>query len=166
MTNDVKAEVIGLGEYRISRDTSTILMCIGLGSCVSVCLYDSKQRMAGLAHVVLPVARGSAGRESKDAKYADTGVPRLIEEMCSMGARKLSLTAKISGGASLITAPGFSNRFNTGEENVLAVQRALEMQGIKLIGKDVGGHHGRTVKLVVATGAVMVLSAGKSLLEL
>ncbi len=166
VTNTLKSEVVGLGEFRVSGDTSTMLVCIGLGSCVGVCLYDARMKLAGMAHVVLPASRGSTVADTQDAKYADSGVPRLMERMRSLGAASSRVTAKICGGASMLVSPGVSDLFHTGERNVVAVVQALEREGVRIVARDVGLHHGRTVKLFVATGAVVVLSANKTLVEL
>ena len=73
----------------------------GLGSCVGVIIYDSLQSIAGLVHVMLPDSSLSRNEPINHAKYADTGIRELVSIMIKQGARKLSLKAKIAGGAQM-----------------------------------------------------------------
>ena len=46
------------------------LITYALGSCVGVCLYDEKYKIAGMAHIMLPDAGLSLSQENPD-KFAD-----------------------------------------------------------------------------------------------
>lgn len=143
---------VGMGEVRVLRGPEGMLFCLGLGSCVSVCAYDPVTRVGGMAHIVLPSARGTPG--GAPGRYADTGVPHLLQEMVRQGAHLQRLVVKLAGGACISPC----GPFRVGEENVEAVRRALALWGLRPAGEDVGGSWGRTVCLYLDTGRVTVSS--------
>ena len=65
------------------------LITYALGSCVGVCLYDEKYRIAGMAHIMLPDAGLSLSQENP-YKFADQGCRQLLKEMERLGAAVLS----------------------------------------------------------------------------
>jgi chemotaxis protein CheD len=156
--------VVGLGEMKIIRSTEAILSCIGIGSCIAVCVHDYLSKVGGMGHIVLPHCDGNPGNNL--ARYADTAVPLLIEEMIKQGGSRSRLVIKIAGGAQMSLAPGLKNTFKTGERNLEEVKAALDKEGLKLVSADVGGNKGRTVRLYLGTGIVTVKTAGGEVREI
>jgi chemotaxis protein CheD len=156
--------VVGLGELKVSKDRTSALACLGLGSCVCVACYDPVSKVGGMAHVVLPDSGGRAS--SPDPKYADMAIPMLLEEMRECGALKIRTVIKLAGGAELSTAPGLDNAFKIGEKNQEAVKVALSKEGVKVKSEELGGNKGRTVRMYVDTGRVVVTTAGSDSREL
>lgn len=155
-----KTVVIGLGEWSASNDTDTTLVCLGLGSCVALCAYDPVARVGGMAHCVLP--RSAEGRNTgAGAKFVDTGIPLLLTEMERLGASRSRMTLKLVGGAKMITAPGVTAALNIGDRNVESAYATLARFGLRLAAEDTGGSRGRTVRLHVATGELVVSAAGE-----
>lgn len=166
VTPAVKEEIIvvGLGELAVSKDPSSVLTCLGLGSCIALCAYDPVSRVGGMVHIVLPQNNGTS--DNSPAKYADTAVPLLIQEMSKINGLKSRLIIKIVGGAQMSLAPGLKGIFNTGERNVEMVISALNREHIAISASDIGGNKGRTVHLFPATGKVTVRSAGDEMRDL
>lgn len=131
--------VIGIGDYAVSKDGSP-LSTVGLGSCIGIVIYDSRKKVAGLSHIMLP-AMGS--KKDRIGKYADTAIPALLEEMKKKGCRLQVCKAKIAGGASLFTFKDDS--LQIGKRNAEAVEDILRKHHIRVVGKDVGGDRGRTI---------------------
>jgi chemotaxis protein CheD len=146
--------VIGMGEYVVSSTPGAVLVCIGLGSCVGLCIYDRVMKIGGMVHVVLPKSDGRGG--DAPAKFADTAVPLLLGEILKNGGIRNRLIVKIAGGAQMTVAPGHRDTFKTGERNVAQIKAALEKEKLPLAAADVGGTLGRTVRLFLDTGKVMV----------
>jgi len=146
--------VIGMGEYAISSSPGAVLTCIGLGSCIAVCAYDRVARIGGMIHIVLPQHQGT--NTDDHTKFADTGVPLLLNEITRKGGNKSRLAVKIAGGAQMTIAPGLRDTFKTGERNLVQILAALEKEGLGLKAAEVGGHLGRTVKLYIDTGILTV----------
>lgn len=146
---------IAMGEGRVAQSPD-IMISEGLGSCVAVVLYDASRRTGGMAHVMLPSSAPSALHPFWSA---DRAVRALMREMRRRGSLGADVGAKIAGGARLFPAySGFS--VGIGAENVKSVRESLDRAGIRLIGSDVGGTHGRSVVVHLDTGRVVVKAFG------
>jgi chemotaxis protein CheD len=146
--------VVEVADFAVAGGDS-VLVTLGLGSCVALALHDPATGIAGLAHILLPTV-GTGPPSIRAAKYADTAVPMLVEEMRRHGARR-TLVAKMAGGARMFAAL-LSSGINMGERNIEATRDALAKLGIPIVAEDVGGEYGRSVKLIAATGAMTVRS--------
>ena len=151
---------IGLGEFSVSVDPETTLVAYGLGSCIGLTLYDPEVGAGGMAHVVLP-ERPSNSADDGGAKYADTGVDRLAAELERAGGKRRRMIVKMAGGAQLLALPLNGHRWDIGERNINAVRQSLARCGLVLATFDVGGAHGRTLRLRVHDGQVMVSTIGR-----
>jgi len=147
---------VGIAEYEVTGDNAE-LTTSGLGSCVGVALYDERANAAGLIHVMLPTAEEMA--DGKPAKFADTGTELLVAEMEKLGANTADMVAKIAGGSDMLDfSEGGSG---IGDRNVKQVKATLEDSGIPIVGEDVGGDHGRSLRLEASTGDLLVKSANR-----
>jgi chemotaxis protein CheD len=133
------------------------LVCIGVGSCVVITIFDAAAQVGALAHVLLPDDSLGAGTVGHPARFANTAVPLLLNALKARGANG-PYVAKIAGGAGLfpevLTAHG-----RVGERNIVAAKMALEDADIPLVGEDVGGSTGRSIVFDVETGKLAVRSA-------
>ncbi|MFW5855870.1 MAG: chemotaxis protein CheD [Bacillota bacterium] len=144
---------VKMAEYAIMASPG-LLVTIGLGSCVGIALYDSRSKIGGLIHIMLPENK----KKLKPAKYADTGIPLMISEMVKKGASKNRLIAKIAGGAQMFSMSGGDSSLNVGERNVNKVKEVLAGYNIKIAGEDVGKNYGRTMKFYTEDGKVLITS--------
>lgn len=155
---------VGISEYKTAAD-SNVLSCIGLGSCVSICLYDPVAKIGGLAHILLPDSTRAREDGKKSGKFADTAIVALISEMENHGSSKRNIKAKVVGGARMFAASNSETDgfFNMGDQNVKAVRKVLASNGINIVAEDTGGNCGRTIEFHVHTGKVLIKSrAGTS----
>lgn len=139
-----------------------MLVTYGLGSCIGAALYDPKRKVAGLVHILLNDSSKFMNNNANGfnpAKFADTALPLLLQQMIKQGACSGAIIAKIAGGASLFNF--YSAGPGVGEKNIEAVKCKLEEMGIPLRGSEVGGRHGRTLKMMVDTGTIIITTAGK-----
>lgn len=144
--------VVGIAEGRVVTGGQP-LVSFALGSCVGVCMYDPGRKIAGMAHIILPEARYAAQRDNP-YKFAEEGIPCLLEEMKRNGAVTSRITAKIAGGARMFGDAGA--RWAVGDMNVEAVKRALAAGGIPLAAEDTGGTHGRTITFYAEDGRLEI----------
>jgi chemotaxis protein CheD len=153
----VKGEIIvKVADLRAGAGTD-VLVTIGLGSCVGIVLYDATAHVGGLAHVLLPSP--ALGRpDSNPAKFPQTAVPLLLEQMGQQGASIRRISARLLGGASMFSGLGAPGTIQMGERNVVASRQALHLHGVAIVGEATGGDFGRTVRLWVADGRVEVSS--------
>ena len=157
--------VAGLGEIKISNDPSAVLTCLGLGSCVGISVYDPLASVGGMAHIVLPYSHQKNGHGSP-TKYADIGVPYLIEQIVEQGAVKSRLVIKIAGGAQISKARGLEDSFQIGQKNATAVQEIFKKMGLSIKAADIGGDYGRTLKTFLESGSTIVTSAAQGAKEI
>ena len=142
---------VSMGRMGVARETEQ-LSSVGLGSCVAVIVFAPKQRVAALAHCMLPE------RSDDDdilGKYADSAVPALLELLHDAGGTA-PFAAAIVGGASMF--PGLPSDFvrDIAGSNVSAAKKALADASIPLRAEDVGGHVGRSVLVDPTTQRIMV----------
>jgi chemotaxis protein CheD len=153
----VKGEIIvKVADLRFGT-ANDILMTIGLGSCVAIVLYDATAHVGGLAHVLLP-SPALARQNSHPAKFPQTAVPLLLEQMGQHGASIRRISARLIGGASMFSGLGAPGTIQMGERNIVASRQTLHQHGVAIVGEATGGDFGRTVRLWVADGRVEVSS--------
>jgi chemotaxis protein CheD len=151
---------VGMGDIAVARAPGTLAI-IGLGSCVGVALYYHKERIGGLAHIMLPDSTKSRSNTSRE-KFADTGLAIMLDRFRKSGADPLWTTARLVGGASMFKTGGpggQSTMFNIGENNVRACREFLKKEHIRVVGEEVLGSSGRTMRFDLATGKIMVRQA-------
>ncbi len=129
--------------------THPTLISTVLGSCVSVCLWDSKKKLGGINHFFLP------GRsvEENTTRFGTVAVRLLIKMLLEEGALKHHLKAQLFGGAKPIR----NISMRVGEENVKVARKILIHYGIPIISEDVGGNLGRKIIFNTFNGEVAVV---------
>ncbi|MCL5025277.1 MAG: chemotaxis protein CheD [Chloroflexi bacterium] len=163
--NDHNTISVGIGELYATRDPSAVLAAYGLGSCVGVSVFDPVARVGGLAHIMLPSSK-DATQQTSGYKFADIAIPALLQRLLELGSMPRSLVCKIAGGAQILMAPDHMNSFRIGERNIEAVMNALQQYNIVPKAMDTGGSHGRTLRLLMGTGQVLVRTVGGDITEL
>lgn len=155
------SEVIKVGMADLNTAKAPdIITTLGLGSCIGIALYDPITKIGGLAHIMLPDST-AIKNNANIAKFADTGIQKLFDDMISMGAGRNRLVAKIAGGAKMFEMSGLSDIGNIGLRNAEASRKKLEELGIPLRAEDTGLNYGRTVELDCANGDFYIKSVGK-----
>ncbi|MDY6931077.1 MAG: chemotaxis protein CheD [Halobacteriota archaeon] len=155
---------VGIADLQVTTEPN-ILMTLGLGSCVGICLWDRTTRVAGLSHIMLPNSSDSR-KEVNEMKYADTALDIVLEDMVDLGARKSRIVAKIAGGAHMFSTIDTNNAPKIGDLNVAAVKEKLKELKINIIAEDTGDDYGRTVELHSTNGKVLVKTAMRGINEL
>lgn len=157
--------MVRMGELATSASAGHVLSSIGLGSCIGLALVDRATGAAGLAHIMLPSSEGGRA-EAGDAKYADLGVPALLERMVRHGSSKRSLEAVLVGGAQMFSFAGKGAALEIGKRNADAVHAQLARIGIPVRAAATGGSKGRTIRVTVGELTVTVREAGSAEEEL
>ncbi|MBU0684318.1 MAG: chemotaxis protein CheD [Candidatus Thermoplasmatota archaeon] len=145
---------VGIGQMTVCRAPEQIV-CLGLGSCVAIILYDPVARIGGVAHVLLPKSPIKCDNEEK---YADTGTRKLVKEMLNHGAKKERLVAKLVGGAQMFPNLNLAIA-NIGRENSMTVRNILREFKIRIVAEDLEGNRGRSTYFDTSDGHVTVKTA-------
>ena len=146
---------VAIARHAVSRAPGRLL-CIGVGSCVVITIFDEAAQCGALAHVLLPEETPGM-TVGHPARFATTAVPLLVGALRARGAAG-PYVAKLAGGAGLF-ADVLTAKGRVGERNVTAARSALETAGIPIVAEDVGGGSGRSVIFDVETGKVAVRKA-------
>jgi chemotaxis protein CheD len=157
---------VGLGEMSVTKDTSLVLVCNGLGSCISLCVYDPVAKAGGMAHMLLPSCRSKSDISGSPSKYINTGAPLLINRMLKQGSMKHNLIVKIAGGARMLTIPGLCSHLDIGQKNIAEIKATLDRENIAICASDVGGGFGRTVQFFLDSGRIAVKAVNGRLIDL
>lgn len=144
----LKKQYLMIGQLIVSTTPTEIITV--LGSCVSVCLWDSEHRIGGINHYLLP--------EPPSSQYPfkhNVGsylVEKLIEGMQKNGADLSKVEAKVFGGSSRMEQE--RDNFQVGARNVQLALSVLKKYEIKIKAKDTGGARGRKITFDTHTGLV------------
>lgn len=157
----VRRIALGLGDWRVSTDPEEELVCLGLGSCVALCVYDPVAHVAGMAHMVLPDS-GAARPGSSGTKFVDIAIPTVMEHVTRLGGIGTRLRVSLVGGAHILAGAAFASMPQIGTRNVEAALAVLGTRRLKPDTQETGGTAGRTVRLSVLTGELRVETAGRS----
>ena len=149
--------VVGMADLKVARHPD-ILTTLGLGSCIGITLYDASKKIGGLVHVMLPTYKGFEGQNT--AKFADSGIIELVNQLTHLGVSRISLVAKIAGGAYMFGMSQNNDILKIGERNAAASLTTLKHLGIPVKANDTGGTHGRTIELYMDTGALKIKTVG------
>lgn len=154
VTVTAKTRIVDIADLAVSNDPGCTLITYSLGSCIGVALWDPVARVGGMLHYMLPESAISPGKANEQpAMFADTGIPLLFKRMYSLGAEKKKMIVKVAGAAQMMDAKGI---FNIGKRNHLALRKILWQNNVMIDAEDVGGIEGRTMRLDVGTGRVII----------
>lgn len=121
-----------------------------IGSGVSLCLYDRKNKFGGMNLFQFPFIN----KKGKTTPiYGNVACVTLVRMMEAWGASTRHLEAQLFGGARY---PGSLDR-DIGKENVRTARKILCKYAISLVSEDVGGEKGRKIVFNTDTNETAVL---------
>lgn len=136
--------MVNIAQLKIAEPPD-MLCALGLGSCVSVVLYDPVSKISGMLHVLLPTEQEvDSGAHKLQTKFANPGVRMLLAEVVKAGAQRKRLQAKLAGGAAVLT-PVDMHEKPIGQRNCEACVEMLKSLNIPIVSMDLGGTSGRSV---------------------
>ena len=112
-----------------------------IGSCVAVCLWDSRVRIGGMNHFMLPQVAGNA---VKSPRFGNIAMQELLDKMVAAGARLPFLEARVFGGSCMFTQMQSSHHL--GQKNIHLALDFLSLRGVDIVQTDVGGDRGRKLR--------------------
>lgn len=152
---------VGIADMKIVK-APQMIRTSGLGSCVAVIIFDQEKQLAGLAHIMLPDSTMARGPINK-AKFADTAVEELIDQLLKQGSFPQRLQAKISGGAEMFQFTNKRDLLRIGDRNIAAVRKSLSFFKVGIVAEDVGGKSGRSVEFDPETSLLTIRTIDKGI---
>lgn len=151
---------VDIADFKLCKVPNKITT-IGLGSCVGIVLYNQINDVCGMVHIMLPSSKEISNNTHR-AKFADTGIEDLIQELGKKGVFPATLRAKIAGGATMFQFAGSSTDLGSiGIRNVQATKQVLAARKIPIVAEDTGLNYGRTIIFDSVTKELIIRSAGK-----
>jgi len=132
--------------YAANEPTEIITI---LGSCVSVCMYDTACGVGGMNHFMLP-------NESLTVspRYVRHAMDMLLQQLIAFGAKRSRLEAKLCGGASVLKTA--NTGLDLGLRNIEAARARLAHEQIPIVAEDVGGDRGRKLVFITSDGTARI----------
>jgi chemotaxis protein CheD len=148
--------IVGIGECAISGNQGDTITTYALASCVAVTAYCQSKIAAGMVHIVLPAPAGNQENNVEPFYYAITGVPLMINRICSKyGCTESELKIRLFGGADSVREKDY---FKLGQKNIRMVEKVLKSMNLSYNTSETGGFISRTLDMNVATGNIMIRS--------
>lgn len=154
-----KQLVVGVADYKVTKDPEAVLVTHALGSCIGVTVYDPQAKVGGMLHFMLSSSKNAKAKaELKPAMFADTGVPMLFKDAYKLGAKKENLVVTAAGGAEIL---GDCECFKIGARNRTILRKLFWKNEILIAAEDTGGTKSRTMQLNLSDGFVELRSQGE-----
>jgi chemotaxis protein CheD len=144
---DMPAIQVSLNQGEIQFGIEPTVLVTILGSCVAVCLWDSRRGIGGMNHFVLP----NDPKHERNPRYGDVAIDELIAGLRHLGSRVTDLQAKVFGGAAVLPVGGAQS---VGTSNVLLALERLSYERIPVTGRRTGGTLGQQIRFHTRTGDV------------
>ncbi len=138
---------VNTGEVHVS-DQDDILRSLAIGSCIVIAAYDSKKRVAGMAHIMLP---GRAPKkELQKTKYAVNAIADMLEMMAKAGSRSKDIVVCLVGAGNVLEKPDET----ICKDNIQSVIRSLIHESITIVGSVLGGTKRKGISLDAEAGKI------------
>jgi len=145
VADEVGEETLWAGDILVSE--KRIRMTTVLGSCVSVCLFDSLRCFGGMNHYLLP-SPGEGGR------HGEWSIRELYDRMLALGSRPRNLQAKVFGGGSPLALANDVSA--VGAANARVAFDTLGKLRVSIVGKSVGENAGMRLYFENWSGLALV----------
>jgi len=142
------------GEYYITVQNEVITTV--LGSCISACVQDRVNRIGGMNHFMLPISKDGKWKGRRDisssaTRYGNYAMEHMINDILKHGGVRRNLEVKVFGGGRIISDMG-----DIGNNNIDFIKEYLRLEGLPLVGEDLGGSYPRKVVYLPAIGRVWI----------
>ncbi len=137
------------GEYYITNERIFIETLVG--SCVCVCLYNTKNGYAAMNHYLLDQPYGMKTNHDI-GRFGSTSTKHIIDKLLTVDANSSHYRAHVYGGAAIVKSVRAG--IDVGTKNIEIAHTLLHNYHIHIINEDVGGIRGRRVRFNTATNNV------------
>jgi len=153
-TRHMPAAKILPGEYYVTAQNEVITTV--LGSCISACVQDRVNRIGGMNHFMLPISEdgkweGAGDNSGSATRYGNYAMEHMINGILEHGGVRRNLEVKVFGGGRIISDMG-----DIGNNNIDFIREYLRLEGLPLVGEDLGGSYPRKVVYLPAIGRVWI----------
>ena len=153
-----KRITIHIGGYYVSKEPSVVKTI--LGSCISVCLFESENKIGGMNHFMLPESKDLDNLDDyNNTRYGIYAMEVTLNDILKLGGKKSNITAKVFGGGNVL--PGVtSNVLKIADKNINFAKKFLSDENIPIISEDIGGNSPRKVFFFNTENKIMLKKLG------
>ncbi|HEX9079499.1 MAG TPA: chemotaxis protein CheD [Desulfuromonadaceae bacterium] len=131
-----------------------------LGSCLSVTMFSSRKRLAGICHSLLPECgkpERCGGECGEGYKYVACSIRQMAAAFERFAVPREEIEVKCFGGADMFARrDSRPELLSIGRQNILMAGRVIAAEGLRLKAQDVGGLLGRKVFFYTHSGEVLL----------
>jgi len=145
------------GEYSISNQYE-MLETKGIGSCVVICISDSRSEWMAMAHMLLPNQTLFDERDIEIGKSPEYAIPEMIHVLLSHGCLLKNLKISLIGAGDMFKHTD-DNFLSSIGKNILQ-QTLIEISNVfpqPKISQSTGGNLGKSVKFYREGGKIEIL---------
>jgi chemotaxis protein CheD len=142
------------GEHYVSTAGQEMIVTV-LGSCVAACVWDTRLKIGGMNHFMLPDS-GNDAPVDKAMRFGNFAMEELINDVLRRGGRRENLEIKVFGGGNVLAGMGNAGP-SVGDRNGEFVRRYLHDEGFRIAAEDLGGPHPRRIHFFPRIGKVIRL---------
>lgn len=149
---------IGIDDWKIGQ--SNDILATVLGSCVSVCLWDSQLKIGGMNHYLLPERKEDYLMGRTQGRIMDSQrilplnhkvIDDLMQGMLQAGADLRNTQALVVGGSEFNY-----DHFKVGKKNIEIALSLLKQYQITDVQVSGGGEFSRNIKFYISEGRVVI----------
>lgn len=155
--------VVGIADMAVTSDQAVEMVTHSLGAGLAVSAYDPELHQGGMLRILMPHPPTGRSADDRPCTFADTGLPALLDELEKADISRDRLEIKLVGAAQFLKSLG---GFNTGQQNVEAIEEAIAANGLKVSARAVGGAASVNARFRLADGLVTVTAPGTESIQL
>lgn len=122
-----------------------------IGSCIVVTIYDSINRLGGMAHIMLPGA-APRGFWNQQTKYAENAIADLLQRMSIVPGNFHQMAICLIGGGNVLK----KKDHGICSANIFSVKEIMNRMGLRVSAESLGGEERRTARFSVEKGEVYI----------
>lgn len=142
------------GEYHLTK--SPKLLATLLGSCVAVCIKNTKNGTAAMNHYLHDIA--PASDKSNIGRYGDSSILHMLQMLYKLDPDPTHYLAKIYGGGAVVSHLGVG--MGIGDKNIRIAREILSQQNVAIVENKCGGNRGIKIYYNTQTFDVAVRPVG------
>jgi chemotaxis protein CheD len=140
--------------------SNPIVVSTVLGSCLSITMFSSKIKYAGISHCQLPNCRSEnfdCNNCLEPFKYVNCTIFQMIKKFEQLQIHRNDIEVKIFGGADVFkTSSGEKKESTIGKQNIQTALETLAVNKMNAAVTDVGGVQGRKIIFFTETGEIFL----------
>lgn len=161
MSSHLPVDIVNSGSFIVSKAKGIRLEAF-LGTCVGLAVFDRKNQVGGLYHILLPEPMSSSA-PGEPLNYARLGLPRFFKALNEAGAELDSMEISTAGGALVGPVSMQDLQLDIGGRTAEIVNKFLSNLNVRVTHSEMGGYFSSRFEMNMSNGEVIIEPIGKPL---